>query len=797
MPYRWNPHFVGREAILASLRNTLCENGAKDCNHRVALYGMGGVGKTQVAIEYVKRYESTYEGVYWVQATDRASILSGFHEMARAIGCIPSTTVLSSMEIATLTLTWLRQHERWLVVFDNLDDITAIEDLLPETTWNGHTIITTRNPNVSGIPAKGLEVPVYDELEAVELLLTRAEVSLEGKSEVHTAEAKRVVRELGYLPLGIEQAAAYIREETKDLHKFLPRYKANRKLLHVRVPTGNWRYKLSVATTWDMSFQSIKSKDPSSARLLQLFAFLNPDGISIDFLVAGKDGLDPTLRGLVDSPALETALFSLEQFSLVGRLEGGRIIVHRLVQSVIRDNMSTKEVEEWSHVCVSLCELAFPKPGSWNGDLQMLNKCRQLQEQVIAPLMLEGMPRTQAWGHVATTIATFLLDDGKYGLAEDIFTNILDLRNTILGPDHPDTSASMDGLGRTYRRQGRLDKAAKLQGIASMKLREILGEGHEATLDNIAELAFTYWKLGKVEESSGLCELAVETAVKELGDRHATTLKLFGRLATIYWGQGRLEDSARLDEAVLEGSRAALGEQHPDTLLAMHNLALTYRMSGKLELSVKLDERALAGRRRVLGDEHPDTIHSMINLAVTYAKQGATEEAAFLQEAALTLSLRVLGEQHPKTLSVTSDLAMTRIAQNQLSEASALLRSILQCREAVQPGDVDTIAIMVKLSWVSWSQGELEEANHLARRAYSAVRSATQELGIIVSENTDMKNNDTRKVGEAEVTEDGAVLPLDMLWVINALIQINQRKGNLWQVVELEEIRTKWAGTKD
>jgi nucleoside-triphosphatase THEP1 len=226
VPYDQNPHFVGRDDILSRLRAKLQESNPKQYKHRIAIYGMGGVGKTQVAIQYVYRYRNVYSDIFWISAANQAALLSGFQEMATMTACIPSGTErLNTIDVAKQVLSWLRVQENWLLVIDNLDDVSVADGYLPRMDKGGHTLITTRNPDATRIPAEGLEIPVLGRTEAVELLL--------GSSEGNAVpslwnDALMVVDELGHLPLAIDQASALIRS-LGDITKFLTLYRSSRK----------------------------------------------------------------------------------------------------------------------------------------------------------------------------------------------------------------------------------------------------------------------------------------------------------------------------------------------------------------------------------------------------------------------------------------------------------------------------------------------------------------------------------------------------------------------------------------
>jgi len=289
MPYERNSGFTGRERFLNLLRTKLLSLDPKQYNHRVALYGMGGIGKTQIAVEYTYRYRERYGRVYWLSAVNRASLMSGFRKIAQSAG-IPHTKISNPEDIAELVLSWLRLERSWLVVFDNLDDITVADRFLPETKEGKHTLITTRNPNSRGIPAEGLEVPLLDHSDSLELLSTLSNLPILFNSAGETSSdetdaANVIVAKLGYLPLAIEQAASFVREVTGSFVEFLKTYEKNHRDIHRWLPQGNRQYPASVATTWSLSFLAVTSEETQAGKLLQLFSCLNPDGILLDFLV--------------------------------------------------------------------------------------------------------------------------------------------------------------------------------------------------------------------------------------------------------------------------------------------------------------------------------------------------------------------------------------------------------------------------------------------------------------------------------------------------------------------------------
>ena len=218
------------------MREKLCDD---QNGHRLAIYGLGGVGKTQLAIEYVFSYKHEYNGIYWISAVNKAEILSGLRDIAQATSCL-GTDSLKPDDVPNAVLQWLRKQNKWLLVLDNLDDISAVMGNLPELPCEGHVLITTRDQSSIRPLAEPFEIDVLDRSEATDLLLLRADLvvgdTIPGSGNIKV-EASKIAIELGFLPLAIEQAASFIREKLKDIFLFIPLYKdvqVRRRLLQHR-----------------------------------------------------------------------------------------------------------------------------------------------------------------------------------------------------------------------------------------------------------------------------------------------------------------------------------------------------------------------------------------------------------------------------------------------------------------------------------------------------------------------------------------------------------------------------------
>ncbi|EHA26118.1 hypothetical protein ASPNIDRAFT_36453, partial [Aspergillus niger ATCC 1015] len=301
--------------------------------------------------------------------------------------------------------------------------------------------------------------------------------------------------------------------------------------------------------------------------------------------------------------------------------------------------------------------------------------------------------------------------DGRWKEAEELEVQVLELRKQVLGPEHPDTLASMSDLAWTYGNQGRWKEAEELQ-VQVLELRkQVLGPEHPGTLTSMSDLAMTYRNQGRWKEAEELEVQVLELRKQVLGPEHSGTLISMSTLAWTYRNQGRWKEAEELQVQVLELRKQVLGPEHPGTLISMSDLAWTYRDQGRWKEAEELQVQVLELRKQVLGPEHPGTLTSMSTLAWTYRDQGRWKEAEELEVQVLELRKQVLGPEHPDTLASMSDLAWTYGNQGRWKEAEELQVQVLELRKQVLgPEHPGTLTSMSNLAWTYWNQGRWKEA---------------------------------------------------------------------------------------
>lgn len=649
VPYQKNDQFTGRNALLDELSTKLWKNDSPRFSHQIVLHGLGGVGKTQIALQYAHTHRDRYGNIFWVTAASETTLLTAFQDIGKRTGCVSHIEALEPSEIATRVLTWLNAQARWLLVFDNLEDDSVVEKYLPHPSALKHMLMTMRNHHCD-ISAEKVEVSVLEQDEAMKLLLTCSKVTATSDAR---EEVTKIVMLLGNLPLAIEQAAAYIREVSKNIFNFIQRYTETRLLFDRERQKGVRDYEYSVATTWSMSFSQIEANNSDASTLLRLMAFLNPDGILIEFLEAGRDGVDDHLRQILpDSDRFDRALSDLERFSLIKRQGSGYealVVIHRFVQAVVMDQRPPNVCFNITEAIVKLADSAFPAFPHWNTARTIDNESCKYQYQVLSLLSKVPSWNSIAFGNVTYRIGEFFIREGEDKEATELLIKTINNFEKNAGSDDRRTVGAKANLGWAYTSLARSREAV---GILEPLLEIavfVLGPEDLDTLQVAHVLVYAYLVQNRLKEAVSLQENVLEARISLLGEEHPDILAAMGNLAMTYARQNNPKDAQKLEEKILEARTRLLGEEHLDTLHAKSNLVATYSEQNNWKAALKLEEDILEPRARIFGPEHPNTITTMRNLAITYGKQGNYEQALELAQQVFELRKSVLGVEDPDT----------------------------------------------------------------------------------------------------------------------------------------------------
>jgi Tetratricopeptide repeat len=630
------PFLAGREDLLAELHAQLSV--AERTGPRVAiLSGLGGCGKTSVAVEYAHRHEAEFGFVWQFPAEEPASLEAGFGDLAAQLGV--RTTLDVGDPVAQVHAVLAAYPWDWLLLFDNAPGPAALKRFLPPI-GQGRVLVTSQDPHWPG--SRVIEVRVLDLEVAADFVQART-------GDADPTAGRELAIALGGLPLALEQAAAYMLVVGRGIADYLRLFIRRRgELLARGEPAG---YGRQVATTWTLAFDYLQRTTPQAVALLQLLACCAPDNIPLSLLLRPwpelTDDLPAQLSHLLDDPlAADDALAALRRFSLVSAPRDEQVSVHRLVQAVTLDKLGDGEAHVWREAARTVIEAALPKkpvrPETWPAYSALLSHA-----EVALP---DESPGTRL-------IASFLGYSGNYAAARTMCERSASANERLSGPEHPDTLKARANLalwtGKTGDAAGARDQYAVL-----LPLRErLLGPEHPDTLKTRANLALWTGEAGNAEKARD--ELAALLPIRErhLGPEHPDTLVTRAHLAN--W-IGRAGDAAKARDqytSLLQVRQRVLGHEHPSTLATLACVALWTGNAGDPATARDMFAALLPVRERILGPEHTLTLAVRGNIARWTGEAGEPAKAHDLCAALLPVRERILGPEHPRTLADRANLA--------------------------------------------------------------------------------------------------------------------------------------------
>ncbi len=728
VPYPRNPFFTGRDDLLHLLRERLTTKKAVALTQTQAISGLGGIGKTQTALEYAYRYRNTYSFVFWARATTREALISDFVAFAELLR-LPEMSELDQYQISLAVKQWFATHSGWLLIFDNADDLLMVRDFLPAES-KGHILLTTRAQAVSTL-AQRVDVENMGMAEGTLFLLRRTKLLsedafLDQASEAHLAGAEALVIEMAFLPLALDQAGAYIEETGCGLSDYLHLYKIQRKVLLQRRGFLSTDHPEPVATTWSLSFQRVEEANPAAADLLRLCAFLDPDFIPEELISEGASYLGSTLRRVAPHPLrVNEAIEELRKFSLIQRYPDTKVLnIHRLVQAVLKDDMQRRVQRRWAERVVRAVNSIFVTT-----DATIWSQCRRyLPQAQVCTIHIKdyGLKSVEA-ERLLTKTAEYLRVHALYNEAGPLLQHALVICEQVLGASHSDTATSLNNLAALYDDQGKYEQAEPLYQRALVIYENVLGSDNPTTVANLNNLALLYYNQGKYEQAKPLFQRTLEVSERLLGTDHPDTAKRLNNLAALHRDRSEYEQAEPLYQRALAIRERMLGPDHPDTAISLSNLALLYRDQGKHEQAEPLLQRALTICEHVLGPSHPETATRLNSLALLYNDQEKHEQAELLYERALTICEQTLGPDHPNTATSLDNLAICYCKQGKHGQAESLHQHSLAIRERVLgPNHHSTAISLNNLALLYYNQEKYEQAEPLFQRALAICE---QQLG--------------------------------------------------------------------
>ncbi|MEU0687495.1 tetratricopeptide repeat protein [Streptomyces uncialis] len=681
----------------------------------VAIHGLGGIGKSTVALHYASGYRAAYPLVWWITATAPAAIEAGLASLAARLAPLWAREATTEERVAW-SLTWLQWHPGWLLVLDNVENPADLRPYLGALS-GGHALATSRRATGwhtigAALPLGPLAPPASTDLLCALAYSGRTP----DPAERHAAAA--LADELGHLPLALEQAGSYIHQTGKDMDAYR---RGLRRMLAKR--TDAIEPERTVARIWEHTLRAVTARDPLAVSVLNTVAWLAPDDIPRDLLSplalasaygldspeAGRlglpgrpgyparpdrlDGLDrPGLSGRPDRPespghpvtsdgdldgpdpdALDEAIGVLHAYTMVTLTHGGGLRVHRLVQAALRARLVAEAdrarttasgpvrpdgltAAEW------LLHAAVPE-GEGVAPTATERQTRLLPHVTALATHTPPHHLTNTSVDLFVTAADHLYRAGLFAPALPLREAILAYRERTEGAEHPATFTSRHNLAFGLAGAGDLPRARALYEATLEQRTRILGADHPDTLMTCNALASAYEDTDDLDRAIELYEDTLSKRERVLGHLDSSTIVVRNNLAGAYVAAGDQERGTRLYETVLTQCRQALGDTHPYTLGARSNLAYAYRQGGELTRAADLLESLLSDSDQVLGALHPDTLDTRAGIARVHELAGDIEQAARMLTDLLPLYERVLGDAHPSTGRARAALDRLRAAQ--------------------------------------------------------------------------------------------------------------------------------------
>ncbi|PKX99538.1 uncharacterized protein P174DRAFT_448002 [Aspergillus novofumigatus IBT 16806] len=712
--------FVGHEAELDSLWDLLEPEGSP-MQKRAILHGLGGIGKTQLAVQFARIHKFDFTAVFWLNGKDEKTLIQS---LASFLPKLPGIQLTQSAKNEKEREAHARQYAP-AAQTENREgyDISHYFPVVDQ----GSIIITTRLPQLRDLgkplPVRGLSLE-----EGVQLLLYSS-----GRLTKEDTEAGKLANRLNGLPLAIVMAGSFISQTGVSFAKYLQLYEQSfSELLSEMSPLRHYSQG-DIRTTWRISYLEIQKRDAPAAKLLLLISTFHNRDIWFELVESGLNYDDaPSWFRQVVSNAFKflKSMRTLIDFSLIETKEDGSYSMHPVVQDWCRHIVGeTSEEDKLTMKAIALASVGYTVPlrserQYWLLQQRLLLHADQMCEAIInVAVFVQDRSLLKA----IQQVGNLYFDQGKLRDAEAMYQQALTGFMQVLGSDDASTLGAMHSLGNLYNDQGRFSEAEQMYQKALVGYEKKLGHDDPDTLTTIHYLGDLYRDQGKLQTAELMYQRALVGREKRLGPCDINTLSTVGSLANTYRDLDKFDDARKLYGRALTGQEKALGPDHTATLRTVSNLGELYRNQGLHDKAEELYKRALAGYEKSLGAKHAHTLTATLNLGDLYKDQGKLDESEKIYNKVLAGYTEVFGHDHVQTLTAIQSLGNLYYAQGKLEDAENMYQQALTgYRNAHGPDHMDTIATLHNLGNVYSDQGALDEAENMYQQA---VTGYTHALG--------------------------------------------------------------------
>ncbi|KAK6379724.1 hypothetical protein LTS17_005797 [Exophiala oligosperma] len=687
------PRFVGRQLLADRVKEALNPDAAQVDNGKhmiVAIYGLGGSGKTQFCLRYAEANRSSYWGVFWIDASSRENAEAGFALLGQQAG---KGSTFSAGKY------WLSQQPKpWLLVVDNADDPELdISEFIPAGA-HGHVLITTRNPNVTIYATAGsFRLQGLDPEEAITLLLRSAYPSDQASETGSTKRtlAQSIAAELGYLAIALDHAGATIRRKVYTLERYLHFYLGYRQRL-LSSPRSISAEEADVITTWEIPFRRIEKRESVDYKdavvLMHIFAFLH--------------------FGSISEHIFDVSWAVSESGSSSGIL---------LPDLLRLDSSRSEEAQTRLRRAIGvLCDYSII---DHDADREML--------EIHTP----SFPQTSERADQMERFAWVYAESGLWKPALGLQSKIIAYRVRTLGRTHEDSLRAQRSLSHIYwnlfKVEAALDVQRQILHVRWWSRSSVVHWARPWRPDHISycialdDLTQTLWLAGRRDLSKWTGERAVNGLVRRIGPDDPRTLNAMFNLGRTYLHAGDLGKAHKLLLSVLLKRKKLFGQNHPDTLMARNELGMCFcARKERLGVAERLVANVLEARKQVLGEEHAYTLWSVNDLSKVLCERGRPLQAVNMLTELIPVVERTLGQEHVGMNMTKGNLARAYVLCGRWYDAERVLLEMLSLIKDDHPDWVQTMSGCIHVQILS---GRLEEAE---KNCTKILRKITQENGL-------------------------------------------------------------------
>ncbi|KPI18653.1 TIR protein [Actinobacteria bacterium OK074] len=743
-----NDRFTGRLPLLNTAYEALQSEGT------VTLYGMPGVGKTQLAAEYAHRFAAGYHVVWWVNAATRAAFRQGLAELAPELGLTTGADYGGRLRAVDDALRRGDPYPRWLLILDGADEPDQIRDLIP--TGPGQVLITSCAPEWGDHDSTLVPVRAYDRYESVAFIRRRAPLLTE-------QDAHLLAEALEDMPLLLDQTAGWLDESGMPVTEYVELLtRGSGRQTAAGTVVG---FPPAFRAAWSVLLDRFRADSPDSLQLLRLCTCFAPDAVPVRLLRGTPvDGPPPDVARLFgDSVLWDRAVEQLRKHSFIRVEHQGPdgsnefLSLHRTVHQLVRDDMPEEARREYTEVARRALVAADPAApadaSAWPRYAEIIphleyaevlasddSDVRTLILRCLRYLDLSGEYGTGLWFAERTLTAwqrlegehpRFLWEFGRhYG---NLLRAVGDFRaseavsraavedHRAAGPERvPEYLRALSGLGADLRALGRYEEALALSEEVCDGYRETEGDMAVNTLAADNNKAVSLRLLGRYKEALDVDMRTLHGRRETLGSGDVWTLYSETFSAVDLRLLGRYQEAEQFQQTSVGRHREVLGNNHFQTLFAEYNLALCQYRRGNQEAAGTGLADVLDRGQRILGDDHLYTLIFTVARSVYVRRFGDIDQARQLSESVMTGYERLLGRRHPFAAGARTNHALVLGAVGEVRQGHALAeRALADMVRAVGPDHPWTLGCAVNAAAFSVSDGRPESGVELGRDAWN------------------------------------------------------------------------------